>query len=187
MRNGLVRMVTTGLGAETERIATAPGSTPMATVTADHELLFGTLAVQMGYLRVEDLVAAVCDWQADRSPSLAQVLERHGVLTGERRMMVEAMARTLLDVFGDDSRRALAALPLFPAVREALAPIAGDALNARLARAAAEPDPDATLPPAIVVARSARIADYGSASETVELALGPAPSDQATLPFDTAR
>ena len=135
----------------------------MATVTADHELLFGLLALQNGLINQAQLVAAFQAWTLERSKSLADHLVVLGHLSPARRPVVEAMAALHLEAHGGDVGKSLAAVPASRATCAGLALIKEPQIEATLAR---------------VVNGQATVAENGDDPDrTAGLSLGAATSD----------
>ena len=53
--------------------------------TADRNLLFGILALQMNFVTRNALIAAMNAWVLDKQKSLGQILVEHGAVTAARR------------------------------------------------------------------------------------------------------
>ena len=89
--------------------------------SADHNLLFGLLALQTGIINQGQLVAAFQAWTLDKSKSLADHLEARGDLTGAKRELLEALAEVHLEAHGGDVEQSLAAVSAGKSTRESLA------------------------------------------------------------------
>jgi hypothetical protein len=61
--------------------------------TADHNLLYGVLALQMDYIGPDVLIAAVGDWVRDKTRPLDAILADRGALDARQHALLEAMAR----------------------------------------------------------------------------------------------
>ena len=69
----------------------------MTAPNASRNLLFGVLAVQMGFCRSDQLVNAMNDWLRERSLSLDEILVKLGILTSRRReLLVQAVDEHLV-------------------------------------------------------------------------------------------
>jgi formylglycine-generating enzyme required for sulfatase activity/tRNA A-37 threonylcarbamoyl transferase component Bud32 len=114
---------------------------------ADRNLLFGVLALQMDFVRRDDLVAAMNAWVLDKAKPLGQILHAMGKLPDDEHALLEAMVRKHLERHGNDPEQSLAALsPVGPLCQD-LRQVADADVQASLAQvAAARPaaDPDAT-------------------------------------------
>jgi eukaryotic-like serine/threonine-protein kinase len=98
----------------------------MATIAADRNLLFGLLALQVGLVDQERLMAAFRAWAQDKSRAMADYLADHGDLDADDRAAVDALVARHLKKHGGSAEKSLAAMPAGPSTRESLARI-GDA------------------------------------------------------------
>src|SRR5262245_22133540 len=78
--------------------------------TADHNLLFGILAVQMDFISRDSLVAAMSAWVVDKSRLLGQILLDQGHLTPQRLQLLTALVDEHMRAHRHDPRQSLAAL-----------------------------------------------------------------------------
>src|SRR5215470_14965375 len=99
---------------------------------ADHQLLFGLLALQNGLISQVQLVAAFQSWTLDRTRSLAEQLEARGDLDGDGRTAVEAMVAMYVKKHGGNTEKCLAAIPAGRSTRESLARLNDPELHATL-------------------------------------------------------
>ena len=116
---------------------------------ADHNLLFGLLALQNNFIDREALLAAFSAWVADKSRTLGQVLLEHCAVDAETHALLEALARKHLQMHGGDLEESLAALSSLGSVREDLERVADPELQTsltRVPRTNERADPDATAP-----------------------------------------
>src|SRR5262245_52672538 len=102
-------------------------------MTADHDLLFGLLALQNGLIDQGQLVAAFQAWTRDKARSLADHLLARGDLDADQRAGVEAMVGLHLTKHGGDAERSLAAVPAGRSTRERLAALGDTEVEASLA------------------------------------------------------
>jgi WD40 repeat protein len=58
---------------------------------ADHNLLYGMLALQMNFVSRDALLAAMQAWVFDKTRPLGELLQQQGQLTAERRQVLDAM------------------------------------------------------------------------------------------------
>jgi serine/threonine-protein kinase len=107
-------------------------STP-AHPTADLNLLFGILAVQMDLVSRDQLIAAMNAWVLDKARPLGQILREERALDDEEHALLEALVRKHLHKHGDDPARSLAAASSVPSVRQDLEQMADPDLHASLA------------------------------------------------------
>jgi serine/threonine-protein kinase len=78
--------------------------------SADRNLLFGIIALQMDFITRDQLIAAMAAWVVEKHKSLGQVLCEHGALSSEDREAIESLVRRQLLRHNNDSERSLAAL-----------------------------------------------------------------------------
>jgi eukaryotic-like serine/threonine-protein kinase len=142
---------------EAERSSSPPArleARPMAT-TADRDLLFGLLALQLGLIDQGQLVAAFQAWTRDSARSLAEHLIARGDLDSEQRAGLEAMVALHLKKHDGDVEKSLAAVPANRSTRASLVDLGEPEIEATLARVAraknsratefdGEDDPDRT-------------------------------------------
>src|SRR5262245_31577739 len=87
---------------------------PPTPPTADRNLLFGILALQMDFIGRDALIAAMNVWAILKSKPLGQILLEQGKLTPEQLHLLEAMVAGHLQAHADDPRRSLGALAAPP-------------------------------------------------------------------------
>jgi len=121
---------------------------------ADRNLLFGVLALQMDFIRREDLIAATSAWVLDKSQGLDQILlKRQALKTDEHALLVALVAKHLAK-HNDDPQQSLAAVSSVGSVRDELRKLGDSQLDASLAIVAKQPaagDPYATQLPSTCV------------------------------------
>jgi len=78
--------------------------------TADRNLLFGILALQMEFIHRDDLVASMNAWVLDKTKPLGQILCDQGSLGAEEYALLEALIRKHLERHGNDPGKSLAAV-----------------------------------------------------------------------------
>ncbi len=127
-----------------------PRPRPRATVsivgamaTADRDLLFGLIALQVGLVDQARLVAAFQAWARDKSRPLAE----HLGLDADARLAVEAMVALHLKTHGGDAEKSLAAIPAGRSTRERLAALGDPDLTGDLARLGSASDGADGVPP----------------------------------------
>jgi serine/threonine-protein kinase len=108
--------------------------------TADRNLLFGVLALQMDFISRDALIKAMNSWVLEKGKPLAQILVEQGALAAERRRLLEPLVDEHVKQHDDNIERSLAAVPLAPAVRHALRAVADSELQASLNSLGATPD-----------------------------------------------
>src|SRR5262245_33549607 len=90
------------------------GGLPMTTDSqpfADRNVLFGVLALQLGFVTRDALIDALNAWAADKSRPLGDLLCNRGDVAAERRRLLDALVDEHLGAHGGDPRRSLASLP----------------------------------------------------------------------------
>lgn len=75
---------------------------------ADHELLFGVLAVQLGFAEPSQIMACAGAWSVDPSRGLADRLEGEAIISNERRTMLEHLVSEAVKAHGNDINRTMA-------------------------------------------------------------------------------
>jgi serine/threonine-protein kinase len=98
----------------------------MAALAADRNLLFGLLALQIGLIDQDQLMAAFRAWSRDKDRSMADHLVGRGDLDHEQRALLEGLVAQHVKKHGGDAEKSLAALPVVHSTRESLAQV-GDA------------------------------------------------------------
>jgi serine/threonine-protein kinase len=111
-------------------------------MAADHDLLFGLLALQNGLINQGQLVAAFQAWTLDKARALADHLVGRGDLDVDDRSAVEALVARHLKKHGGDVERSLAAITAGPSTHESLAAIGDADIEHTLARIASGSDGD---------------------------------------------
>jgi formylglycine-generating enzyme required for sulfatase activity/tRNA A-37 threonylcarbamoyl transferase component Bud32 len=114
---------------------------------ADRNLLFGILALQLDFIRRDDLIAAMHAWVLDKGKPLGQILVEQQALQPDRRELLEALVRAHLEQHGNDPQRSLAGVSSVGPIRSLLQQIADPVLHASLAHVTPdrpEHDPYAT-------------------------------------------
>src|SRR4051794_26724651 len=99
---------------------------------ADHDLLFGLLALQNGLIDQIQLVAAFQAWTRDKARPLAEHLVSRGDLDAEQRAGVEAMVALHLKKQGGDVERSLVSLTVGRSTLDRLAGVGDSDLAASL-------------------------------------------------------
>jgi serine/threonine protein kinase len=120
--------------------------------SADRNLLFGILALQMDFISRDALIAAMHAWVLDKVKPLGQVLLEQDALTAKARDKLEAVVELHLEMHGGDPQKSLAALSAIGSVRRELQKVADVELHDSLAQVSAtrpDEDPWATQPPAV--------------------------------------
>src|SRR5262245_33238854 len=93
----------------------------MSAPSADRDLLFGLLAVQLDFVRPDALVAAVRAWLPEKAKPLGDLLRNGGHLSAEEWQRLAALVDAHLERHGGDPRRSLATLTgVEPTLRQQL-------------------------------------------------------------------
>jgi serine/threonine protein kinase len=112
-------------------------STPPS--TADRNLIFGLLALQMDFVSREQLLDAMNAWMLDKQTPLGDILCRRGVLTEEERTDIDRLVDRHIKRHGDDPKASLAALRAEPGVRHDLHRLGDPDMQASIASLASSP------------------------------------------------
>jgi serine/threonine-protein kinase len=115
----------------------------MAAKTADRDLLFGLLALQVGLIDQGQLVAAFQSWTRDKARPLAEYLAARGDLDTEQCAGVEAMVGLHLKKHRGDAERSLAAIPAGRSTRQSLAALGDPVIEHSLTQLASGSEEDA--------------------------------------------
>src|SRR5438094_149627 len=102
-------------------------------MSADRNLLFGILALQMDFITRDQLVAAMQAWTLDKAKTLGAILESQGALSSARHQMLAPLVQEHIKQHGGDPHQSLAAVSSVDSVREELAKIADPDLLLSLA------------------------------------------------------
>jgi eukaryotic-like serine/threonine-protein kinase len=114
--------------------------------SADHQLLFGFLALQNDFISREELIAAVSVWLRERSRPLEVILRQRGALQEDELQLLAALMRKHLEKHGHDPERSLAAINASESVRTDLTNLGDAELDRALSLAAPCQDPATSLP-----------------------------------------
>jgi serine/threonine-protein kinase len=110
----------------------------MSAPSADRNLLFGILALQLDFVGKDALIEAMNTWALDKTKPLGEILRDHGHLSADRLRLLSALVAEHLKQHDDDPKQSLAALRSIDApVRLELQSIAEPALTAEYADAGA--------------------------------------------------
>jgi hypothetical protein len=119
--------------------------------TADRNLLFGILALQMDFINRDALIVAMNAWVLDKTKPIGRILLDQAALRSDTHALLEAMVQKHLELHGGDAEKSLAAVGSVDSVRQALKQIVDADLHASLlhvsAARSADADPYATRPP----------------------------------------
>jgi hypothetical protein len=122
-----------------------PAPTP---ASADRNLLFGVLALQMDFISRDALVKAMNAWVLDKHKPLGQILVEQAALREDTRAALEVVVGKHLELHGGDPQHSLASVSSIRSLRQDLGQVADPDLQASLALVSAArhagPDPDLT-------------------------------------------
>ncbi|MBA4107634.1 MAG: hypothetical protein C0485_18015 [Pirellula sp.] len=107
----------------------------MTSAAADRNLLFGILAVQMDFVRSEQLIAAMNSWVLDKQRPLADHLVTAGALASDSRQLLDALVDKHIALHGGRADASLAALSSVDPLRHELAAIADNDVQQSLGHA----------------------------------------------------
>jgi tetratricopeptide (TPR) repeat protein/tRNA A-37 threonylcarbamoyl transferase component Bud32 len=107
----------------------------MAVESADRNLLFGILAVQLDFVTKDALVAAMNAWLLDKGKPLGDILRDRGDLSAEELQHLSALVNVHLKRHGNDPQQSLAALSSIPStLKQELADLPDAAVQQSIAR-----------------------------------------------------
>ena len=110
---------------------------------ADHNLLFGLLALQNGMIDQSALVAAFHAWTRDKTRSIAHALLDQGAIDADDRTLLDGLVAKHLKRHGDDVEKSLAAIPARRSLLTGLVAIGDENVNASVGRASMGSNPTA--------------------------------------------
>src|SRR5262245_10530328 len=82
----------------------------MPTPSADHNLIFGLLALQMDFVTREQLLDAMNAWMLDKGTVLGDILLRRGVLSEDERQVLDLALQKHLRRHRNDPQCSLSAI-----------------------------------------------------------------------------
>src|SRR5437899_2334351 len=88
--------------------------------SADCNLLFGILALQMDFISREALIKGMQTWVFDKSRRLGEIFAGLGVLSSERCALLDALVQEHLRQHDNDPVKSLAAVSSIGSARKAL-------------------------------------------------------------------
>jgi serine/threonine-protein kinase len=103
--------------------------------SADRNLIFGLLALQMDFVTREQLLDAMHAWMLHKSTPLGQILCERGMLNERRAKLLEAMVEEHVAQHGGDPQASIGALRIEPNVRASLAVLDDAEIQASIAPA----------------------------------------------------
>jgi eukaryotic-like serine/threonine-protein kinase len=102
-------------------------------MSADRNLLFGILALQLDFIQRDDLIRGMHAWILEKAKSLGEVLIEQGALLPARRSLIESLLEEHLRVHKGDVHKSLAALTVPSNVRTKLMELSDEELQRSLA------------------------------------------------------
>ena len=79
----------------------------MSADSADRNLLFGVLAVQLDFVSRDDLIAATSRWVTNKAQPLSRVFVEQGVLSSEESQLLDGVVEKHLQRNNDDPKQSL--------------------------------------------------------------------------------
>jgi hypothetical protein len=107
-------------------------------MSADRNLLFGILALQMDFISRDALVAAMNAWVLEKRKPLGQILVEQQSLNADEHAVLDALVQKHLQRHGNDPQRSLAAISSVGSVRRDLEQVADPDVHASLAHVSAQ-------------------------------------------------
>jgi non-specific serine/threonine protein kinase/serine/threonine-protein kinase len=108
-------------------------------MSADRNLLFGVMALQMDFIDRDQLVRAMNAWVLEKHKPLAEILVEQGALAPARRQLLEPLVEEHVQAHGGDPQRSMAALSSVSSLREELSRVPDGDVQASLGNFAATP------------------------------------------------
>jgi eukaryotic-like serine/threonine-protein kinase len=103
---------------------------------SDQNLLFGIIALQMDFVRREQLVAATSTWLTDKSRTVEEILVEQGALSAEDRNLLGPLVARHLENHGGDPQQSLAVLSSIGSVADELRSLGDENIEATLSMVA---------------------------------------------------
>ena len=120
-------------------------------MSADRNLLFGVLAMQLDFITRDQLIAGLQTWVNDKGKTLAEILQAAGALSAPQRQALEPLVAMHIQQHGNDPQQSLASISSADRLRRELDEIQdGDVQQSLVSLGKARPlvepaDPNATL------------------------------------------
>lgn len=89
-------------------------------VSADRNLLFGVLAVQLDFVSRDDLIAATSRWVLNKEQPLGEVFVQQGMLSSDESQLLENVVEKHLQRNNGDPKQSLEAVEAFDSIRASL-------------------------------------------------------------------
>jgi serine/threonine-protein kinase len=107
-------------------------------MSADRNLVFGILALQMDFISRDALIHAMHAWVLYKHKPLGQILLEQGALREDTHPLLEAMVQKHLELHGGDAQKSLEAVISVGSVRQQLQLVADPEVQASLAHVSAQ-------------------------------------------------
>jgi hypothetical protein len=91
-----------------------------ASMSADRNLLFGVLALQMDFIDREQLVKGMSDWAINKQKSLGEILVANGAMSDGDRIMLAPMVDRHIELHENDSAKSLAVISSVESLKQEL-------------------------------------------------------------------
>jgi hypothetical protein len=130
-------------------------SRPVAGPSADRNLLFGMLALQVDFIDRDALIRGLHAWVLEKHKPLGQILGEHGALAAANRAALDGLVERQLAAHGHDLHQSLAAVRTDAAVRAGLRQVDDPDLHASLDRMGSTPPASLSPEPGGVVRTNA--------------------------------
>src|ERR1700722_10764883 len=102
-------------------------------MSADRNLLFGILALQMDFISRDQLIAGMQAWALDKSKSLGEILSIQKALTANNRALLEPLVGAHIAQHGNDPQKSLAAISSVSSLQQDLKQITDPEVQASIA------------------------------------------------------
>jgi serine/threonine protein kinase/tetratricopeptide (TPR) repeat protein len=103
-------------------------------VSADRNLLFGILALQMDFIHRDALIQAMHAWVLDKAKPLGQILVHQGNLRPDNRDLLETLVSRHLEIHGNNVEKSLAVLTIQPPLHQELQSLGDGEVQASMTR-----------------------------------------------------
>ncbi len=90
----------------------------MPHASADRNLLFGVLAVQLDFVSRDDLIAATSRWTLDQGRPLSKVFVEQGMLSADEAQLIENLVQKHLDRNNNDPQKSLQSIEASQAMHD---------------------------------------------------------------------
>jgi serine/threonine protein kinase/predicted Zn-dependent protease len=121
--------------------------------SADDNLLFGILALQMNFISQQGLIAGMNAWVLEKNSTLSDILIAQGEMAAEHRDLLLPLIAAHLRKTGQSAAKSIASLNSIASLRDAIGQIQDPDVAAALGQAGQDTAPDPryeTVPPAAV-------------------------------------